>query len=82
MGAMMVEREGEKKSHLHRKERCIGCGLCVVACPRRALSLREVPSYQPPPANFLVYVAKYGRNFVANSLREWFSRRRPWPSSP
>ncbi|MBC7253114.1 MAG: 4Fe-4S dicluster domain-containing protein [Actinobacteria bacterium] len=76
MGAMVVEREGEKKSHLHRKERCIGCGLCVVACPRGALSLREVPDYQPPPADFLAYLAKYGVNYLINGFNEWLSRRR------
>ncbi|WP_287152697.1 4Fe-4S dicluster domain-containing protein [Candidatus Solincola tengchongensis] len=76
MGAMVVVREGEKKSHLHRKERCIGCGLCVVACPRGALSLREVPGYRPPPANFLAYVARYGGNYIINGLSEWVSRRR------
>jgi len=76
MGAMVVEREGEKKNHLHRKERCIGCGLCVVACPRGALSLREVPDYQPPPASLLAWVTRFGRNFLANGFNVWLSRRR------
>ncbi len=75
MGAMVVSSEGEDKHHRHRKERCIGCGLCVVACPKGALTLREVPSYQPPPANLLTYLARYGKNFAINGIRTWLSRR-------
>ncbi len=75
MGAISLVGEGERKVHRHIQERCIGCGLCVVACPRGALFLREVPAYRQPPANFLAYIARYGRNFAINSLREWLSRR-------
>lgn len=76
MGAMVVKRDDEERKHLHIKERCIGCGLCVVACPREALSLKEVPEYQPPPASFLGYLARYGRNFVINGVQTWLSRLR------
>lgn len=33
------------------QEKCVGCGLCVVACPKKAISMRKKPAakiYEPP----------------------------------
>jgi electron transport complex protein RnfB len=75
MKAMEVSGEGEAKSHVHIRERCVGCGVCLVACPKNAITLREVPGYKEPPSGYAAYLAKYGRNFIANSLQAWSSRR-------
>ena len=56
-------------------ERCIGCGLCSVACPSNALVMREVPDYGEPPASFAGYLARYAHNYVINSWNVWRSRR-------
>ncbi|RJP33446.1 MAG: 4Fe-4S dicluster domain-containing protein [Actinobacteria bacterium] len=76
MKAMEVAGEGDAKSHVHKVERCIGCGVCVVTCPKGALSMRENKGYEEPPSGYAAYLAKYGRNFVANSFRVWAERRR------
>jgi Pyruvate/2-oxoacid:ferredoxin oxidoreductase delta subunit len=76
MGAMEVSGEGAKKVHTHKPERCIGCGLCAVACDKVALALREVPGYREPPRSFLSYVLKDGRNYAINSFKVWRERRR------
>ena len=76
MQAMEVSKEGEAKRHIHKLERCIGCGVCVVTCPEKALSMREVPGYEKPPSGYAAYVAKYGRNFVANGFRVLAERLR------
>ena len=75
MGAMEVAGEGEDKRHVHKTERCVGCGLCVVSCPKDALSMREAPGYEETPSGYASYLAKYGRNFIANSYKAWSSRR-------
>jgi Fe-S-cluster-containing hydrogenase component 2 len=33
--------------------RCIGCGLCVSACPTEALSMVKKSGMEPPPKDFL-----------------------------
>ncbi len=76
MGAMEVLSGEDGKVHVHKPERCIGCGLCVVACESKALSLQEVPDYREPPGNFLSYVLRDGRNFAANSFKVWRERHR------
>jgi Fe-S-cluster-containing hydrogenase component 2 len=32
--------------------RCIGCGLCVSACPEEAISMVAKPDNVPPPETF------------------------------
>lgn len=74
--AMEVCGEGEGKIRIHRAERCIGCGLCVVACDKGALTMREVPDFREPPGSFLSYILRNGRNYVANSFKVWRERCR------
>ena len=44
----LVERDGEEVSTIDA-EKCMGCGLCQVACPEEAISLKEVrePDFIP-----------------------------------
>ncbi len=39
----------QNKTHQHRLERCIGCGLCMLACDtKRAIGMEPVPEYKLP----------------------------------
>jgi Pyruvate/2-oxoacid:ferredoxin oxidoreductase delta subunit len=47
MGAITVDTAA--KTWQHRAERCIGCGLCAVACEqKRAIAMDAVPDYRLP----------------------------------
>lgn len=47
MGAITVDTKGKTRGFA--RERCIGCGLCVVQCQKeKALELEAVPDYQAP----------------------------------
>ena len=48
MGAIVVDTQAEDPQR-HLRERCIGCGLCVLACDRQhALVMEPVPDYRLP----------------------------------
>jgi electron transport complex protein RnfB len=34
------------------EQRCIGCGLCVPACPAEAISMKERKDKEAPPETF------------------------------
>jgi NAD-dependent dihydropyrimidine dehydrogenase PreA subunit len=42
LGRMRVRFHGMKTATTPNSERCLACGLCVVACPERAIDLVEV----------------------------------------
>ncbi|MGJ4928229.1 4Fe-4S binding protein [Bradyrhizobium sp. HKCCYLS2038] len=42
LGRMRVRFHGMKTATTPNSDRCLACGLCVVACPERAISLVEV----------------------------------------
>jgi Pyruvate/2-oxoacid:ferredoxin oxidoreductase delta subunit len=47
MGALRVDVGQKQREHL--LQRCIGCGLCVIACgDRRAVAMEPVPAYKLP----------------------------------
>jgi Na+-translocating ferredoxin:NAD+ oxidoreductase subunit B len=57
MAAIVVDTQ--HKTYRHLRERCIGCGLCVVACDRqRALAMEPVPDYQLPYRSWYSLIAQ------------------------
>lgn len=73
--AVEITGEGESRKVEQRTERCIGCGLCAVACPEGAVSMREAPGFRKPPANVPAYLARYWSSYALNGFRVWSSRR-------
>ncbi|MBU4273759.1 MAG: 4Fe-4S binding protein [Planctomycetes bacterium] len=61
-------------SYRHMAERCIGCGLCVLACDQqRALTMTPAAGYRPPYRNWFSLIA---HSIPGLLLTSWKLRRR------
>jgi electron transport complex protein RnfB len=56
--AVVVTGDGDAKRVQHMAERCIGCGLCAVACAKDAVKMREAPDYKKPIATWPRFVTR------------------------
>jgi Pyruvate/2-oxoacid:ferredoxin oxidoreductase delta subunit len=54
--------------------RCIGCGLCVLACKFGALSLQESDDVRPPQNNWLTFLLKIAPVYLTATVRVWARR--------
>jgi Pyruvate/2-oxoacid:ferredoxin oxidoreductase delta subunit len=72
-GALAVDTRG--KSRTYRPERCIGCGLCLVACgDRRAVAMEPVPDYKLPYKSWYAYQLRSTAGMLRGAWRAWRNR--------
>ena len=72
-GALEVDRQGKSRTHL--RERCIGCGLCLVACgARQAVVMEPVPDYTLPYRSWYSYQFHSAAEILRGAWRAWRSR--------
>jgi electron transport complex protein RnfB len=70
VGATVVDTRG--KLHQHLPERCIGCGLCAVACHKQhAIQMEPTPKYRQPPRNLLFTLLQIAPNYLRNAWTVW-----------
>ena len=73
MGALVVDVRQRERKYL--AARCIGCGLCAVACgDRRAVAMEPVPDYQLPYKSWFAYQFHATAGMVQSAWKVW--RRR------
>ena len=76
MGAIAIDMQA--KTHIHKLERCIGCGLCMLACElKQAIAMEPVPDYKMPYRSWYSFLFHAMPGIVKTSWKTWRSRRRP-----
>ena len=74
LGAITVDTK--QKTHRHARQRCIGCGLCVVACDReRAVAMEPVPDYRLPHRSWYSLITRSAPAAIMNAFGAWRKRR-------
>jgi Pyruvate/2-oxoacid:ferredoxin oxidoreductase delta subunit len=72
-GALRVDPRGKQRTYL--AERCIGCGLCVVACgERRAVVMQPVPHYKLPYKSWYTFQFHSAAVMLKGAWKAWRNR--------
>jgi len=85
MGAIVVDMNEIKDAgptgqqppaprYRHLRERCIGCGLCALACDRRAISMEPVADYQLPYRSWFSLIAHAAPGSLTTAWKVWRQR--------
>ncbi len=70
MAAIKMDTRG--KTYEHLLLRCIGCGLCKVACDKeKAIEMETNRNYQAPPATMLSLLLKSTPGYLRNAWSVW-----------
>ncbi|MCH5372349.1 MAG: 4Fe-4S binding protein, partial [Planctomycetes bacterium] len=73
MGAITVDTS--EKTLIHNPARCIGCGLCMLACEEKhAVSMHPVPDYRLPYKSWLSMLTHEGPGMLKSTWNVWRSR--------
>jgi Pyruvate/2-oxoacid:ferredoxin oxidoreductase delta subunit len=73
MGAITVDVKG--KTAIHNIQRCVGCGLCVLACDKKhAITMKAVPDYKKPASGWATLLATLAPNLARNAWNAWRAR--------
>jgi Pyruvate/2-oxoacid:ferredoxin oxidoreductase delta subunit len=76
MGAITVDTLN--KTYHYQQERCVGCGLCVLACDaQHALAMNPVPDYRLPYGSWFSLLTHAAPGMLATSWKVWRERRAP-----
>jgi Pyruvate/2-oxoacid:ferredoxin oxidoreductase delta subunit len=74
MGALHTD--GHQRTRHYLAARCIGCGLCVVACgDRRAVAMEPAPDYTLPYQSWFAYQVRATAGMVKNAWQVWRRRK-------
>jgi electron transport complex protein RnfB len=70
MAAITVDMKA--RTHLHQPARCIGCGLCAMACDKKhAIQMAPVKNYKKPPQSYTSLIARLAPNALRNAWSGW-----------
>ena len=73
MGAITVSLQ--QKNLQHQPARCIGCGLCQLACERqRAIRMEPVPAFRVPYKSWFSLLLRNAPSMLRTSWRVWRQR--------